>query len=315
MNRVKKISGIIIFTLLFMIGLFQLGVKAQDFLFSYDNRVGTEIVNEIVEEELPKEGVDNNQPPLEVIKHDEDNDTIGEVEESTEIKEDIKEVDGSKIVFLTFDDGPTKLTPLILDILRDNEVKATFFTLGKLLDRNPDIAKATQMEGHMILPHSYSHDYSIYSTLESFYDDLHKVEEAFERVLGLSPPPILRFIGGSSNHSSFEYGGQSYMNILTKDIKDRGYYYLDWNIDSGDSRLEVNEEIIKNNVINSSIGKDVIVVLFHDTERNTPMANILPDIIQYYKDEGYIFKILANISKDELDLMIELRLINREINR
>ena len=133
------------------------------------------------------------------------------------------EHENEKKVFLTFDDGPTELTNEILDILSDENIHATFFTIGNRMEMHPDIVTKTYENGHMILPHSYSHDYAIYTTFDSFYKDFYKAEDVYKSVLGIDTPPIFRFPGGSSNHSSFQYGGKQFMPNLTADIREKGY--------------------------------------------------------------------------------------------
>lgn len=298
-------------TFILMVGIFVVGVGAEGFRGNNEPpNDNTPSNNEDVSNHNPSKSPiqdENSSEGEEVIE------IIGEVNDNPD--EEKIPLDEGKVVFLTFDDGPTKLTPLVLEVLEEKEVKATFFTLGKLIERNPEILKETQEAGHSILPHSYSHDYAIYSTLESFYEDFYKAEEALTKALGTYPPPIFRFIGGSSNHSSFEYGGQSFMNILTADINEKGYYYMDWNIDSGDSKKDTNGNTIKDHVLEASEDKNLIVILFHDTERNTAMLEVLPEIIDFYKAEGYRFKTVEELSTEEIDKMIELRLINRVVNR
>ncbi|UCZ52776.1 polysaccharide deacetylase family protein [Bacillus shivajii] len=222
------------------------------------------------------------------------------------------EPDGSKTVYLTFDDGPTALTPQILDTLNEYDVNATFFTIGKRMEANPETTRRTYEEGNMILTHSYTHKYSIYESFDTFYHDLQLAEQAYEDVLGFEAPEILRFPGGSANHSSFNYGGEQFMPALTEDIKERGYHYIDWNVSSGDaSDIYDQPEKMLNQIKAQSAGKNIVVPLFHDTARNEATAEILPDVIEFYKEEGYEFRTFRDITEEELNKMIEEGIANR----
>lgn len=222
----------------------------------------------------------------------------------------------SKKVFLTFDDGPTSLTPKILDILKEHDVLATFFVIGKLAEDQPDIVQRTYDEGHMVLPHSYSHDYSIYSTFETFYDDFYRAEEVVENILNIEVPPIFRFPGGSSNHSSFRYGGKQFMPQLTEDIKEKGYYYIDWNVSSGDAGPDYNDkDKMLNNIFQGAKNKDFIVVLCHDVSWNVKMAEILPQVITTLREQGYQFRTFKDITEEELNKMVSLKIANKSIVR
>ncbi|MCD8500837.1 MAG: polysaccharide deacetylase family protein [Bacillaceae bacterium] len=221
-----------------------------------------------------------------------------------------------KKVFLTFDDGPTSLTPTILNILEDHEVKATFFTIGNRMEQYPDVVQQAYDEGHMVLPHSYSHDYAIYTSFDTFYEDFFKAEEVYTSILGLQPPTIFRFPGGSSNHSSFQYGGEQFMPKLTEDIRQRGYYYIDWNVTSGDAGPDAGDaDRLLDNVIQQSKRQDFVVVLFHDTAPNTATAKVLPDVIQHFKKQGFTFRTFRDIADDELQLMVSKKIANKTISR
>lgn len=269
-----------------------------------------------------KENNYNDAPMEPTIDVDEDSNTmidepevINEVNETPEL-ETISTSDSNKKVFLTFDDGPTGLTPKVLDILRDNDINATFFTIGKLIEQYPEVVLRTYGEGNMVLPHSYTHDFAMYSTFETFYGDFYMAEEAYRKVLGFDSPPYFRFPGGSSNHSSFKYGGKQFMPLLTKDVKEKGYYYIDWNVSAGDTTPDYKDtEKMLDNVLKDTKNKDFAVILFHDLEKNTKMLEILPVVIGTLKEQGYTFRTFRDITEDEIDKMVELKLANKTINR
>ncbi|MDE5413568.1 polysaccharide deacetylase family protein [Alkalihalobacterium chitinilyticum] len=204
----------------------------------------------------------------------------------------------TKKVFLTFDDGPTTLTPKVFDVLKENQVPATFFMIGQRMEQHPQLVKRAYQDSHMVLTHSYSHDYSIYTSFDTYYNDLTKVEATYKRILGFDAPSIIRFPGGSSNHSSFQYGGKEFMPKLTEDIKKKGYYYIDWNVSSGDAGTAVNNaDKIYENVVTNARNKDFIVVLFHDVSTNGQLVKALPDIIKYLKMKAMHFEVSVMLPK------------------
>jgi uncharacterized protein YbbC (DUF1343 family)/peptidoglycan/xylan/chitin deacetylase (PgdA/CDA1 family) len=204
-----------------------------------------------------------------------------------------------KIAYLTFDDGPSKLTPQILDILKDNDVKATFFIVGQNVKGHEGVLQRELEDGHAIGNHTFSHDYnSIYRNENAFFQDLNSGADAIDQVIGMKPT-IIRFPGGSNNQVSKHaedpqiYGRDNWvMEDLVKEVKDRGYNYFDWNVSTGDAEsnsYSVNSAVdhVKEGIGNGS--KKEVIVLAHDagSKLNTVLA--LPRIIQLLKDEGYSF--------------------------
>jgi len=221
-----------------------------------------------------------------------------------------------KEVYLTFDDGPSLLTPKVLDVLKEENVKATFFVVGTWVQKYPEFVRRAHNEGHSVLPHSQTHQWSIYTSFDTYYNDLNKIENVLKNTLGFAPSKIIRFPGGSTNQTSYNYGGVKFMNNLTKDIINKGYYYIDWNVSSGDTGSGHNNKgNIIANVKKWSAGKKLAVTLFHDTGANAGLVAALPDIIDYYRDNGYNFKNFENISQQELDRMVEARVANMDVNR
>ena len=187
-------------------------------------------------------------------------------------------------IYLTFDDGPRlETTSAILDILKEEGVKATFFVTNK----GPDsLIQREYAEGHTIALHTASHDYSyLYSSVENYFKDLESVGNRVKRLTGMDTK-IIRFPGGSSNTVSRKYK-EGIMSILTKEVLKRGYKYFDWNINSGDAGVTTNplEEV---SLVTSKLSKEKEnVVLMHDIKTHTKEA--LRDIIRYGKENGYTF--------------------------
>ena len=196
--------------------------------------------------------------------------------------------DGSKICYLTFDDGPSTNTLKILDTLNRYNAKATFF-----VTKNANIAyvKKAYSAGHTVGLHTASHVYSqIYKSTDAYYSDLSAISAAVEQQIGIKSN-IIRFPGGSSNAISKQYC-KGIMTSLTKSVVDKGYFYFDWNVDSGDAgSAKGNSAAIATNVINSAKNKKLICVLMHDTSAAT--AKALPAIIEGLSAQGYSFKALT----------------------
>lgn len=318
MKRLTIVLGIII---LGLIGGYTFSENSQHLVSAGIEERYEDLVEE--KEDILEESINRVETQEEVQDDEETNEMEDFIEGSEdEGKKSVDKWDSShggtsaKKVFLTFDDGPTSLTPEILRILKENGVEATFFVIGKLAENNPDIITRTYLEGHMVLPHSYTHDYAIYSTFETFYEDFYRAEAVVNDILGIEVPPIFRFPGGSSNQSSFRYGGRQFMPKLTVDVKEKGYYYVDWNVSSGDAGPDYNNKNkMLDNVINGAKNKDLAVVLFHDVARNTRVAEILPEIIQSFKEQGYEFRTFRDITEEELNKMIQLKISNKPIVR
>jgi len=206
------------------------------------------------------------------------------------IYDDTKE----KIAFLTFDDGPSSnITPKILDILKQENIKATFFVLGTMVKSNPEILKREKEEGHYIANHGYSHVYSkIYAGDKKPLEEYNKTNKLIQEALGDEEyqSKVFRFPGGSE--------GGYYHNIKAKakkKLEDNGIASLDWNCLTNDSGgAETKNEIMKN-LKSTCKGKNSIVVLMHDAPNKELTQKTLKDVISYLKDEGYKFKSLYDI--------------------
>lgn len=198
------------------------------------------------------------------------------------------------VIYLTFDDGPNNtITKQILDILKEENVKATFFVTNKGSD---SIIKREYNEGHTVALHTASHDYSkVYSSVDNYFKDLDLVQARVKRITGVESK-IIRFPGGSSNTVSRNYDkGIKIMTILTSEVLNRGYKYYDWNVDSGDAGNCVSASN-KSNCVYKNVTKNLSkkrsnIVLMHDIKSYTKDA--LRDIIAYGKANGYTFKAIT----------------------
>lgn len=188
------------------------------------------------------------------------------------------------IIYLTFDDGPNEgTTNVILDILKEEGVPATFFVTNK----GPDyLIKREYDEGHTVGLHTASHNYAtVYKSADSYYNDLKQVQDRVKRITGYESK-IIRFPGGSSNTVSKKYSS-GIMTFLTKDVVNKGYRYYDWNISSGDAGETTSASGVYNNVIRSLSKNKANMILMHDIKPYTRDA--LRNIIKYGKNNGYTF--------------------------
>ena len=190
--------------------------------------------------------------------------------------------DQNGVVYLTFDDGPNEgTTDVILDILKEEGVQATFF----VTNNGPDeLIKREFDEGHTVALHTASHDYSvIYASEEAYFNDLQQVHDRVYNLTGYDSK-FIRFPGGASNTVSRRYSN-GIMSRLTQEVQNRGYKYYDWNVSSGDAGATTDPNQVYLNVT-SALRKDrVNMVLMHGIKPYTRDA--LRNIIRYCKDNGY----------------------------
>lgn len=192
-----------------------------------------------------------------------------------------------KIVYLTFDDGPNRYsTPKILDILKENDVKATFFEL-KPAKKDFDLTERILAEGHTLAIHGYKHKYDeIYVSEETYHENLDKLRDLFFQKFGVWCT-LTRFPGGSSNMvSSYNPG---IMTKLTGELDDWGYHYFDWNVSSGDAGGAKSAEDVLRNFKKEITNRKTGVVLMHDFYKNDKTIDALDRVIQYGKKKGYTF--------------------------
>ncbi len=185
-------------------------------------------------------------------------------------------------VYLTFDDGPSSNTDQILDILKEYDVKATFFVVGKTDERSVKAYQRIVDEGHTLAMHSYSHKYDeIYESKEAFAKDLNSLQEYLYETTGVWPR-IYRFPGGSSNTVS-----KVDMQELIEYLTDIGITYFDWNVASGDavSRTLPAETIVSNCLSGIEKQKES-VILMHDASNKGTTVEALPRIIEAIQERG-----------------------------
>lgn len=199
-----------------------------------------------------------------------------------------------KVAFLTFDDGPTQaVTPFILDVLKEKNVKATFFVLGNRALANPEIIQREYDEGHYIANHGYTHVYNqIYQNSQTVLDEYNYTEECIQNALENTNyhSRLFRFPGGSKGGYYSEIKDEA-----VEFLKENGIASLDWNALSRDAEGAKTTEELFDNVVLSVGEKQNVVILMHDAADKILTYEVLPDIIEYLKDSGYIFKTIYDI--------------------
>ncbi len=189
-----------------------------------------------------------------------------------------------KKVYLTFDDGPGKYTDALLDVLKENGVKATFFVVGKTDENSLSLYKRIVEDGHTLGMHSYSHQYrKIYKSVKAFKQDMNKLSDLLYDTTG-KRPTIYRFPGGSSNTVS-----DVSMTELIKYLNKVNITYYDWNAINGDATgKDLTTDEMIHNVMNG-IGKNKnSIVLMHDTVSSDTTLKSMPTLIKKLKKQGYI---------------------------
>ena len=189
--------------------------------------------------------------------------------------------EAQKTVYLTFDDGPSdRVTPKILDILNEEQIKATFFIVGKRAETRMGILKRAHDEGHSLGVHSYSHIYSeIYASKEALLDDILKCNNIIYRATG-KYSNLYRFPGGS-------FGVEP---ELIDAVKERGYKCIDWNASFRDCEIKgASSEQLFNEAIATSAGANNIILLAHDATDKVETVSAVKELIKRFKALGYKF--------------------------
>ena len=202
----------------------------------------------------------------------------------------------TKRVFLTFDDGPSQtVTPKVLDTLKSEKIKATFFLLGSRVELEPDIVNREYEEGHYLASHGYSHVYSqIYASPQSVLEEYNKCISAIRNAIGQPEynPHLFRYPGG--------YWGGKYASVKKEALQlleQNDILHIDWNALTSDAAgAKTTEEFISE--LDKTVPKhNSVVVLMHDAGNKTATANALPTIIKYFRDQGFEFENFYSIIK------------------
>ena len=232
-----------------------------------------------IEEEVDNEEVDNEEEKL--ISDDLEGEEVQDDEEPAEI-------DKARVAYLTFDDGPSpKITPQILDILKEYNIKATFFVIGSLAEKYPDILFRIQEEGHLIANHTFTHNYKyIYSNPQMLINELKRTDELFRKILGkkYKESRLIRFPGGSFGEERLPF---------RQAVEAAGYINMDWNVVNGDAEgVNVTPQKQLQRLQETLGNKNSAIVLMHDSNTKQTTVHALPHVIEYIKSKEYVFEIL-----------------------
>lgn len=195
-----------------------------------------------------------------------------------------------KIVYLTFDDGPSENTDRILEILKQYDVKATFFVSGQYGTTEERAQRMRDIldQGHTLGLHTYSHNYKkIYASMDAYLADLNQINEEVVAATGYHPS-LIRFPGGSRNHYN-----DHICEELTAEVTRRGYTYHDWAVSCGDAEgknLSAAQEMWETADACEKRAKSV--VLFHDTPAQDATVEALGGLIEELWSQGYEFRAL-----------------------
>lgn len=258
--------------------------------------------DEIIEEEQEAEVNSENNSNYIKLEDDPNADDAAMVAENTKgilngTKSYPVRTDGKKVVYLTFDDGPsTTNTPQVLDVLDRYNVKATFFVLGKMLeagDEEKNILKEIAKNGHAIANHTYGHDYTyLYPNgtmnVDNIVSDVEKNNNIMKEILGDDfSTRVIRFPGG--------YWSWEGRTPMRDKMIETGYCNIDWNALNEDAQGHNKnaDELVqkaKENIERLGPDADSVVLLMHDTYGKEETVKALPQIIEYLQSKGFEFR-------------------------
>ena len=286
-SRSNKVFGLVVFGLCAL----ALGLFCVYFYYRNENIRLRSILSSLSSKDLEVYDMDSIDKQIEDYnnideaiknKYDEYYTNIAKLEEK------IKNGETSvKIAYLTFDDGPYELTYKVLDLLKANNVRATFFVIGK--DGVDDRYKRIVNEGHTLANHTYYHNIGkgLYNSVDGFISQVEKLENYLYDVTGYRTT-IVRFPGGSATAGSLKEG-------IVQELHKRGYNYVDWTSETGDgSSKKLAEKSTWQWYVDTTLNKNIIVLLMHDYNYST--FNDLQRIIDDLRNRGFIFLPLHNKS-------------------
>lgn len=183
-----------------------------------------------------------------------------------------------RTMYLTFDDGPSEeCTDKVLDVLKEKNVKATFFLIGEYVEKYPEVAKRIAAEGHAIGIHCYRHDYGVlYESKESYLEDFQKAYDTIYKVTGVETK-LFRFPGGSVNAYN-----EDVREEIIEELTNRGFIYFDWNAGLEDAAGNYEPQQLIENARSTTLGRKRIVMLAHDRVLNTALC--LGDLIDQFPE-------------------------------
>lgn len=185
-----------------------------------------------------------------------------------------------KVVALTFDDGPdSKITPQILDILKANNIHASFFFIGERAKVLPSVVKRVYSEGNLVLNHSFSHPDLSKKNLAEIKTQINSTQNIINDIIG-KKPAIIRPPYGAVN------------DAVLKEVNAQDLKIAIWSIDTLDWSQKEKSNIVKNVVDNVRPGE---IILMHSNDDKAATAEALPELITKLKEKGYRFVDLGEL--------------------
>lgn len=179
----------------------------------------------------------------------------------------------------------------MLDALNSAGVKATFFVVATGYNETylPLLTEALS-DGHQIALHSASHEYGdIYRSSNAYWQDIDLLRERLSPYIPTDSIRYLRFPGGSTNTVSRRYGGKADAAAQTE-VEEKGLQWIDWNVCAEDAvGGNPSASTIFRNIVRETGEQTKCIVLMHDSSTTRTTAEALPDIIQWYRDRGFVF--------------------------
>ncbi len=201
--------------------------------------------------------------------------------------------DYGRKVALTFDDGPDpNVTPAILDVLREHDLKATFFVLGYKVARNPEVLRRIVQEGHTLGNHTYDHANLAHLSVRQMHDEMQSTQEAVDRALGYHYPMTLMRPPYGAPYLSDRH----VLPLFQRVMEEQRAYPVMWTVDSRDWELNGQAGSIAENLRTTTSNKGGVILL-HDTHEST--ADALPLIIAQYAAVGFSFTTVREMLADK----------------
>ena len=287
-KKVASVIALIVIVLLFVVGYIYYSSHKEEIETRYkeslENKTQLEIYNNAIKEnQLQEERIAKKNEEARLKKKYKPL-SKEEINKLKTIYDDKSE----KQVFLTFDDGPNKSkTEPILDILKENGVKANFFILGQRVEYNPELIRREYLEGHFIGNHSYTHQYkTIYSSVENVWNEYNTTNQIIRDAIGNQDfnTLIFRFPGGRfGTHEAVE-------KEATAQFEDQGIGSIDWNALTQDAESSETKEQVMESLKKTVGDKTSVVLLMHDASDKQQTVDALPDVINWLREQGFKFK-------------------------
>lgn len=295
-KRRKKIRlRVVMIILVTLIPTFFTGFVVGKSYASNEKNIKQDVIEKI--DSSTSEGKEHSSSDETQVSSEEEEASISQTEEEIEKQASTDEKPSGKVVYLTFDDGPSKLTDQFLDVLHEQDVKATFFMQGSNLQKEHlrESAKRAIKEGHYIGAHSMTHDFNTLYKENQFVREMNETLSLIHEITGTNPNLVRPPYGSTPGLESEQIRNQ---------IVEEGIKVWDWTIDSNDWMLKDNPTQIIENIKNST-NTDREIVLMHEKPQTLAA---LPGIIAFYKELGYEFVVYDEANHFDLNFQNDRRL-------